>query len=228
MNSHLLKLLHLSDPALPIGGFSHSWGLETYVQRGIVQDEATAKEYVKEMLSQNLHFTDGSLLSLTYDAVLKGKLSDILELDHECSALKTPREIRTGSQRLGWRLIKIFRSSLSDSLFEKFAASVDAKKTPGHYCITFGFLAAIQGISKKDTLSGFYYNAAAGMVTACVKLIPLSQQQGQQMLMSAHGLIEDLAESSLYPDRNKTGWCCPGFDLRSMQHEQLYSRLYMS
>ncbi|MGB8192919.1 MAG: urease accessory UreF family protein, partial [Chitinophagaceae bacterium] len=72
------------------------------------------------------------------------------------------------------------------------------------------------------------YNAAAGMVTNSVKLIPLGQQDGQQLLFSFHELIEKLAAQSVSPDRELIGMCCIGFDIRCMQHEQLYSRLYMS
>ena len=39
-------LLQINDALFPIGAYSHSQGLETYIQRGIVHDEATAKEYI--------------------------------------------------------------------------------------------------------------------------------------------------------------------------------------
>ena len=64
----MLHLLHLCDPALPIGGFSHSAGLETYVQEGIVTDKKSAKEFLIKQLSQNICYTDAALLSLTYEA----------------------------------------------------------------------------------------------------------------------------------------------------------------
>ena len=88
--------------------------------------------------------------------------------------------------------------------------------------------AAASKISKKNALCGFYYNAAVGYVKNAVKLIPISQQNGQEILFSLHKLIDDLAGRSLKPDENLIGLCCTGFDIKSMQHERLYSRLYMS
>jgi urease accessory protein len=61
---------------------------------------------------------------------------------------------------------------------------VDLKNAAGHYSIVFGLYAHALNIQKPAALTGFYYNAAAAMVTNCVKLIPLGQQDGQQILFS--------------------------------------------
>jgi urease accessory protein len=61
-----------------------------------------------------------------------------------------------------------------------------------------------------------------------VKLVPLSQQHGQEILFSLQTLITELVEQNMNPDEEMIGLCCSGFDIRSMQHERLYSRLYMS
>jgi urease accessory protein len=81
------------------------------------------------------------------------------------------------------------------------------------------------GIDKQAALSGLYYNAAASMVTNCVKLVPLGQVQGQQLLFSLQDLLVDLVNKSMVPDRGLVGLCCAGFDIRCMQHERLYSRV---
>ncbi|MEI9912364.1 MAG: urease accessory protein UreF [Bacteroidota bacterium] len=228
MNNALLSLLHLSDPALPIGGYSHSAGLETYVQSGIVKDAATAKEFVTEMLSKSIHYTDATSVSLAYDAAGTNDLTMLLSLDEECTAVKLPREMREASRKIGWRVIKNFQPLCNNNLLNEYAKTIKEQEASGHYCIAFGLLANILNIPKKDTLTGFYYNAAAGFITNSVKLIPLSQQHGQEILFSLHPLIEELAEKNLQPDRDLIGLCCSGFDIRSMQHERLYSRLYMS
>ena len=228
MTNSLLKLLHLADPTLPVGSFAHSAGLETYVQQELVKDTAIAKAFVVQMLSTSIHYTDAALMSLTYDAAQQNDLSKISALDEECAAVKLPEEMRQASCKTGRRLLKIFQPLHVGDLTNAYHQLVHLKKSPGHHCIAFGLLAAEMHIEKEEALTGFYYNAAVGFVTNSVKLIPLSQQSGQEILYSLQPLIGKLAAQNMQPRPELTGLCCSGFDIKSMQHERLYSRLYMS
>jgi urease accessory protein len=227
MNS-FLSLLQLSDPALPIGGFSHSAGLETYVQIGIVKDKNTAREFIIQQLSRNIFFTDAAFVSLSYDAADKKELSDLIKLNEECSAVKLAREMREASQKMGGRLSKLFSSFSNSAFANQFLNALKENNSMPHYSVAFGLFAYVCKISKIDMLHAFYYNTAAGMVTNSVKLVPLGQKAGQEILFSLHSLIENLAKKSITPNKDLIGSCCTGFDIRCMQHEQLYSRLYMS
>ncbi|MEP7253420.1 MAG: urease accessory protein UreF [Ginsengibacter sp.] len=225
---NLVSLLHLCDPALPIGSFSHSAGLETYVQADIVNSAETAKQFITNQLSFNLFYTDAALVSLAYDAMVEDNLSEVLELDALCNAVKLPKEIRVASNKLALRLLKIFDNNDEARRAKEYRQAIIDRNGYGHYCIAFALLAVDLGIEKDEALTGFYYNATSGFVTNAVKLIPLGQQTGQEILLSLLPLINELAGKTLYPDETLIGYSCAGFDIRSMQHEQLYSRLYMS
>lgn len=227
-NLHLNSLLHLSDPTLPIGSFSHSNGLETYVQKGIVRDAASAEIFIENMLFRNFKHNDASFVRLAYEAAVENNLWKIIRLDQECTALKSPKEIRQASQKLGVRLLKIFKDKIDNSLLWDFEESVHQNEAAGHYCIVFGMCSCLLEILKKETVLAFYYNATTGMVTNSVKLIPLGQFQGQNILFRIQQQLPGLVQETLSLERESVGICNPGFDIRGMQHEQLYSRLYMS
>lgn len=197
---------------MPIGGYAHSGGLETYVQEGVVCDVASAGRFVRDMLSTNLFYTDAALVGLAYGA----DVVRLEELDRLCEAVKIPREMREASRKLGTRLLKVFEKVCREGY------------RPKHYAVAFGYVAGLLGVGLREALTGFYYNAAAGMVTNCVKLIPIGQQDGQDLLFGLQPLIAELVEKSPEPDVEMIGLCCTGLDIRCMQHEKLYSRLYMS
>lgn len=228
MEMRMLSLLQLSDPTLPIGGYAHSGGLETYVQSGKVCSRDSAGDYIRQMLTENIRYGDAAFASLAYEAVCHSDIDECICLDTECTALKLPREIREASAKLGIRLLKVFQPVLQNPVLDQYAQAIRKKTASGHYCLAFGMCAAAMDIPKNDMLAGFYYNASVGMVTNSVKMIPLGQQEGQELLFSLQPLIAELVENTMNPDRDLLGLCCTGFDIRCMQHETLYSRLYMS
>ena len=226
--SYLGKLLHLADPTLPIGAYTQSNGLETYVQQRLVHNSQTAEEYIRHNLWYNIKYNDAALMYYAYKAMQNNDLKLLEELDQECDALKSAREVREGSQKLGVRLFKIFARYIKDEQMNKWAQEIKEKNIVSHYCITYGIFAQRLGIPVEEALHGYLYNAAIGMVTNAVKLVPLGQLDGQDILFHLHDELEDLVEEIKLIDRDLVGLCNVGFDIRCMQHERLYTRIYIS
>ncbi|UPK71106.1 urease accessory protein UreF [Chitinophaga filiformis] len=228
MQHWLPYLLHLSDPTLPIGAYTHSGGLETYVQQGLIKDAGDAAAFIRNMLEHNLPYNDALFAVLAYRAAEAGDVQQLVQLDQECTALKAPQELRTASQKLGMRLLKLLSPLVVHTTGNAYVAQIRSGEAAGHYCLAFGVYACLSGIPLLEAMTAFYYNAATGMVTNSVKLVPLGQQQGQQILFELLPQLPALVEQTLNMPRELAGRCSFGFDIRSMQHERLYSRLYMS
>lgn len=221
-------LLQLADPTLPIGGFNHSGGLETFVQQGVIHDAAKLKAFVYNQLQQNWLHNDGAYLSLAFSASRERNLNALIELDKQIAAAKAARELRESSYRLGVRLLKIFAPHTQVAIVEAYQDALAAKQVRGFYPLVFGLLAATMQLDKAATLQAFYYNAVVGLITNGVKLIPLSQMAGQEILIELHTEIANTVAASMRPVMQQLGATTLATDIRAMQHEYLYSRLYMS
>lgn len=228
LNHHFL-LLQINDSLFPIGGYSHSYGLETYIQRGIVHDLRTAEEYIRKRLSTNFLYTDLLAARLAYETAEREDLDALDALEDLLEASRIPQELREASKKLGSRFIKTLVHMDADGRNTFFRSYLAARKrkTTCHPC-AYGAFCACTGIGKEEALAGFLYAQASAMVTNCVKTIPLSQSDGQKLLLSLHGLMENLVRQAEEADGEMLCVSTPGFDLRSIQHEGLYSRIYMS
>ena len=228
LKNHFL-LLQVNDSLFPIGGYSHSYGLETYIQKGIVHNAELAAEYIRKRLLYNFLYTDFLAVRLAYDAALQEDEAGINELEDVMEASRIPAELREASRKLGSRFIKTLVHMDADGKNTFFRSYLAARKgkTTCHPC-AYGAFCACTGIGKEEALAGFLYAQASAMVTNCVKTIPLSQSDGQKLLLSLHGLMEELVRQAEEAEEEMLCVSTPGFDLRSIQHEGLYSRIYMS
>jgi urease accessory protein len=101
VSSYQLALQQLVDSALPTGAFAHSLGFETYVDAGVVADEAGFGRWLAAFVSQQLTYSDGLVIRFLYEG------ADVLELDALLSASLLPRQVREASVKMGLRLLEI-------------------------------------------------------------------------------------------------------------------------
>ena len=226
-------LLQVNDALFPIGGYSHSQGLETYIQQGSVCDEKTAAEYIHKKLRFALAYTDLLAVRLAWELADQNDADGLDELEEILGASRIPFEQREASRKMGSRFAKTIEKLHAETMPMKnreiFEAYLDARKGKAvSHCIVYGVFCAAANIDLENALDCFLYTQTSGLVVTSVKTIPLSQTSGQQILYSMIEVFDELIEEVMVMDIKKVGLASPGFDLRCMQHEYLYSRLYMS
>lgn len=230
MSEKQFYLLQINDALFPIGGYSHSQGLETYIQRGLVHDEDTAREYIMNKIKWNFEYTELLAARLAYEAAEKKNLKGILRLEELLEASRIPMEQREAARKMGSRFAKTIEKlelPISESgIFRKY---LDARKgkTVNHCCI-YGIFCAEMQIPLEEALSHYLYAQTSAIVTNCVKTIPLSQTSGQKLLSGCYGEFEMILKDVMKKREEDLCLSAPGFDIRGIQHERLYSRLYMS
>lgn len=227
-DKHFL-LLQINDSLFPIGGYSHSYGLETYIQRGIVCDERSAKEYVENRLSTCWLYTDLLSLRLAYEAAAAGDCVKLDELEDKLDALRIPFELRDASKKLGSRFSKTvlqMGAARENCIFETYL-QVRKGKCISHPC-AYGVFCAGSGIALEEAMTSYLYAQASAVITNCVKTIPLSQSSGQKMLYSLFPTLDEILDKAKTCPEEMLGASAPGFDISCIQHAYLYSRLYMS
>lgn len=226
-----LFLLQLNDALFPIGGYTQSYGLETYVQYGLVTDDVTVGDYCRSNLVNSLCYNDLLAVKLAYEA---GRTQDgerLFMLDSLFTALKAPREVRQASTKLGGRFIKNVKALGlvgNKGIFFDYLHKVADNQLAGHLAVVYGVLCGERGIELNQVLLNFLYAQVSAMINNAVKLVPLSQTAGQKILYNLYPDLERVLELVLPLSVADLGRSTPGFELRAMQHETLYSRLYMS
>ena len=213
MSEKQFYLLQVNDALFPIGGYSHSQGLETYIQRGIVHNVDTAREYITHKIKWNLAYTELLAARLAYEAAEKKDLQELLYLEELLEASRIPME------QLG----------LSISETGIFREYLDARKGKAvNHCCIYGVFCAEMQIPLEEALTHYLYAQTSAIVTNCVKTIPLSQTSGQQLLSGCYGEFDEILKDVMNRSEEDLCLSAPGFDIRGIQHEKLYSRLYMS
>lgn len=228
MTNQLLSLFQLCDSNFPTGMFSHSFGLESYIQENKVHSKDTFLEWLNVYLHEQLVYCDGLASRFVYEALMVDDLQQIWQLDHLLTIQNLPRETREGTQMVGERMLKLTESIYGFSILTQYRDEIKRKNAYGHPAIVFSMIAYGLGVAQQDTILYYLYSAISSQVQNAVRAIPLGQTAGQ---MITHQLIPELTQAAvriMELTKDDFGIVSPGIELSQMKHERVNIRIFMS
>ena len=222
----LLHLLRLASPALPIGGYAYSQGLEQAVQAGVVTSEESLCGWLEGLACSGLATLDLPMLVRMHRAWAMADeaaaLALALALDGELMAWRDCAEARLEERQMGGALAGI----LAESGLE--AAKVLAVSGQATYLGAFALACAAWAIPERDGLLAFAFSWAENQVTAGVKLIPLGQKAGQRVLARLMDPLEKAVDMALKHSGEALCSSTPGRSLAQLLHAGQHARMFRS
>ncbi|WP_254566098.1 urease accessory protein UreF [Oscillatoria sp. HE19RPO] len=221
----LLSLLQLASPALPVGAYSYSEGLEMLVERGIVNSAETLQNWMDWELREGAISLDGAVMVRALNAAYTGNWDKVQEWNHWSSATRETEELRQQSWQMGNALLRLLMSlwAVEDRVKLTALGEEDC-----NFAVAFGMAASYWQIPPDVALLGYLHSWACNFIGAGVKLIPLGQTAGQQLLFNLQPNLVTAVQTILRIEDDDLSSCTWGLSLASMQHETQYSRLFRS
>lgn len=218
----LLRLLQLVSPALPVGAYNFSQGLEYAVEARWVHDERSAFAWIAGLASRSIGTLDIPLLFRLHRAWDEADDVAVARWSALLLAARETAELRAEERHMGAALAKI--------LVEAGIAAAEPWKTSGKasFATLFALAASRWSIPAEDAASGYLWAWAENQVLGAVKLVPLGQSAGQRLLGDLVALMPAIvARGAMLPDSD-ISVSSPGQAYASALHETQYSRLFRS
>ncbi len=218
----LLRLLQLASPALPVGAFNFSQGLEYAVEQGWVRDGAGTTEWILGVAGHGIATLDLPLLLRLHAAWEAQDASRARRLSQELIAARETQELRAEERHMGQALAKILAQFGID------AARDWRRDQCASYAAMFALAASNAHATAGDTAVAYLWAWAEDQVLAAVKLIPLGQTDGQRALEAIRVRIPGLVAAAGLLTDEEVGSTTPLAIMASAWHESQYTRLFRS
>jgi urease accessory protein len=222
----LLRLMWLASPALPVGGFSYSEGLESAVESGAVSTEATAGDWLIQQMQLALARCDGPVVAQAGRAWRDDDAARIAKLNAWVTSTRETTELRLQAEQMGRSLTEWLKNGeqASDPRIVALAALSPAPTWP----VAYALATVLAGADEREALLAFAFGWAENMVQAAMKTVPLGQAAAQRMLARLADAVPLAVEQALGLGDDERQAFAPMLAILSAQHETQYSRLFRS
>jgi urease accessory protein len=219
-----LRLFQLVSPALPVGAFSYSEGLEVLVQRGVIAGVEALEQWLSDELRRGAVAVEAAGLSALQNALrlhqgAGADLSAAAELDGWLLAQREAAEVRAQQRQMGQSLVQL----LADLGWPLGPGAVSLA-----WPAAFAWASLCLEIGSPAMEEAYLYSWVANQISAAVRLVPLGPTQGQRLQLGLAALIAERARHLAQRDPRQLCNGGVGAGLAQLQHAELYSRLFRS
>lgn len=218
------RLLQLASQAFPVGGYSHSQGLEAAIECGLVRDEATTREWIAGVLRFSLGSYELPALHAMAAAWRRGDPALLWRLNDEFLATRESAELRAATVQMGFSMRSLLAAL--PELDEWLTPALRSAAEPCLPCVWSG-LATAWSIPAADASIAYLWTWAENQVLVAMKSVPIGQSAGQRILLAVGVDIAALADRAAASGPLRSNFA-PGLAILSAQHETQYSRLFRS
>jgi urease accessory protein len=226
--AQLISLLHLASPALPIGGFSYSQGLEAAIDSGFVSDAETAEVWIRDNLLHVQAHAEAPLWMLLHRCWQSSDHIGVAAWNEWFHVSRETAELRLETEQMGWSLARLIaQMGWGD---EGLRAALLAQSP---VCLPTAFTAACValGVGACEGLTAYCFSWLENQVAAALKTVPLGQVAGQRILYRLYPAVQEaVAEAVRRADSDPPmlSTFSPMLGVLSARHETQYSRLFRS
>jgi urease accessory protein len=220
-----MRLFQIASQALPIGGYSHSFGLEAAIESGLIQDEPSVQRWISDVLLFSMGSYELPALMDLGDAWIAGDLGALSRLNGEFLATRESTELRSATVQMGYSMNALL--AVLPDLPASLIRTLQTMEEPSLPCVWSG-AAAAWSIASSDSAAAYLWSWAENQVLVAIKAVPLGQSAGQRVLLNVSRRIARLAQQPPTGKADMRSNFAPGLALLSSEHETQYSRLFRS
>jgi urease accessory protein len=223
--AELTALLHLASPALPIGAFSYSQGLESAIEHGFVHDGDTARDWIASGLTNVLARGELPFLAHQMTRWRNHEAAELAAADEEFLASRESAELRRETQQMGWSLAQLCTQLEWGDAAR--LATLNALK-PISQPTAFAFAAYAHDAAPDAALAAYAFAWVENQAAAALKAVPLGQIAGQRIIVALREPIDTAVQRALATSSDEINTFSPQLGILSARHESQYSRLFRS
>jgi urease accessory protein len=217
-----LRLWQLISPALPIGAYAYSQGLEYAVEVKWITDETSAQAWILGQVKHTLSHLDIPVLKRLYNAWQNHDQQAVDYWNRFLLASRESAELLAEDRHLGDALARVLAElGIKEAQTQHVAGTSNFAKM-------FSLGAVRWHIPLEEAAQGYLWTWCENQVAAAIKLVPLGQTAGQRILSEAIKVIPASVRLGLALSDDEIGLLAPGLGIASAKHETQYSRLFRS